>query len=301
MIPSGTRARVTVPATSANLGPGFDALGLALGVRDEYEVVIGGDEVAVTSIGQGATQLPTGADHLVARSLLRALSHYGMSAPGLTLTCRNVIPQSRGMGSSAAAIVGGAAMGAVLADIDDPAGLVALSTQIEGHPDNVAAAALGGLTVSWMSDGVGRATALHVLPQITPVLFVPSATSSTEAARAALPAQVSHGDAAFNAGRSALLVAALTSDPDLLPAATQDRLHQQQRRAAYAQSLAVVAQLRSSGWAAVISGAGPTVLVLAPTPAAAAEVAANTFDGFATHVSEVGSGVRATRIAETLT
>lgn len=300
MITPGTRAQVSVPATSANLGPGFDALGLALGLRDAYEVVVGGDTVVVTSVGESASDLPTGADHLVARSLSIALAHYDLAIPGFALTCRNTIPQSRGMGSSAAAIAGGVGLAAALAEVDDPAGLISLATSIEGHPDNVAAAVLGGLTVSWLTDGIGHATGLQVLPGLTPVLFIPAFTSSTEAARAALPQQVAHSDAAFNAGRSALLVAALTSDSDLLFDATEDRLHQQQRHEAYAQSLAVVAELRESGWAAVISGAGPTVLVLAPSATAAADVATMTFEGFTAVISEVGAGVAATRIAETL-
>lgn len=308
MIHPGTRARVTVPATSANLGPGFDALGLALGIRDEYDVVVGGDDVVtVTALGESAADLPTGSDHLVARSLLAALEHFGAGARGFALTCRNRVPQGRGMGSSAAAIVGGVALGALLAKGDvgataaDLAELVALATEIEGHPDNVAAAALGGLTVAWLSDGGrGRATSLPVLPGITPVLFIPGFTSLTSQARAALPDVVPHADAAFNAGRSALLVAALTQDRELLMPATEDRLHQQQRRSTYARSLDVVAALRGDDWPAAVSGAGPTVVVLTGSPQAAAEVGRRTFEGFTTRVSQVGPGVQATRIAETL-
>lgn len=318
MIRPGTRARVTVPATSANLGPGFDALGLALGVRDEYEVLVTRDSaVTVAASGESATDMPTGPDHLVARSLLAALERFGAGPVGFALTCRNRVPQGRGMGSSAAAIVGGVALGALLArgevaDLarNDPepqsgsgstAEVVALATEIEGHPDNVAAAAMGGLTVSWVSDdGRGRATALPVLPGITPVLFIPEATSPTSQARAALPDVVPHADAAFNVGRSALLVAALTQDSDLLLPATEDRLHQRQRRTTYANSLDVVAALREVGWPAAVSGAGPTVVVLTRSPQAAAEVGRLTFEGFTAQVSQVGTGAHATRIAETV-
>lgn len=295
MIAPGTRARVSTPATSANLGPGFDALGLALDIRDDYEVVVAdGDDVLVTTIGQSATDLPTGPDHLVARSLLIGLERLGGPAQGFSLTCHNRIPQSRGMGSSAAAIVGGVALAGSLLGITAADVLIEIATDIEGHPDNVAAAVLGGATISWLTDGTAQATGLPVLPGITPVLFVPETTSPTAAARAALPDLVPHADAAFNAGRSALLVAALTQDPSLLLAATEDRLHQNQRRAGYAASWALVAQFRARGTAAAISGAGPTVLVLTGTTEEADEVARQPVAGFTAVLTRVGTGVSAT-------
>lgn len=295
MIAPGTRARVSTPATSANLGPGFDALGLALDIRDDYEVVVAdGDDVLVTTIGQSATDLPTGPDHLVARSLLIGLERLGGPAQGFSLTCHNRIPQSRGMGSSAAAIVGGVALAGALLGITAADVLIEIATDIEGHPDNVAAAVLGGATISWLTDGTAQATGLPVLPGITPVLFVPETTSPTAAARAALPDLVPHADAAFNAGRSALLVAALTQDPSLLLAATEDRLHQNQRRAGYAASWALVAQFRARGTAAAISGAGPTVLVLTGTTEEADEVARQPVAGFTAVLTRVGTGVSAT-------
>lgn len=295
MIAPGTRARVSTPATSANLGPGFDALGLALDIRDDYEVVVAdGDDVLVTTIGQSATALPTGPDHLVARSLLIGLERLGGPAQGFSLTCHNRIPQSRGMGSSAAAIVGGVALAGALLGITAADVLIEIATDIEGHPDNVAAAVLGGATISWLTDGRAQAMGLPVLPGITPVLFVPETTSPTAAARAALPDLVPHADAAFNAGRSALLVAALTQDPSLLLAATEDRLHQNQRRAGYAASWDLVAQFRAGGTAAAISGAGPTVLVLTATPEEADEVARQPVTGFTATLTRVGTGVSAT-------
>lgn len=296
MIAAGDRARVTVPATSANLGPGFDALGLALTLRDTYEVTICADDaISVRVSGESASDLPRDGSHLVARALTAGLTRFGLPAAGFRLTCDNAVPQGRGLGSSAAAIVGGVALAAALADVPDPAAVVEVATEIEGHPDNVAAAALGGLTVAWLQETTGRAIALPVVPDITPVLFVPRAVSPTASARAALPEFVPHADAAFNAGRSALLVAALTTDPGLLFPATEDRLHQRQREGTYAESLALVEQLRASGWAAVISGAGPSVLVLTDH-ARAPHVASLRVDGFRSLLVGIGTGVAATRI-----
>ena len=302
MIAPGDAVRVSVPATSANLGPGFDSLGLALDLYDEYRAEVTAQPgVVVESVGHGAGSLPTGGDHLVARSLLAALDRFGVSQPpGLRLRCENVIPQSRGLGSSAAAIVGGVLLGAELAGAADPSALVALASEIEGHPDNVAAALLGGLTVSWTEDdGAGRAIGLEVLPQVTPVVFVPETSSPTAAARQALPESVTHRDAAFNAGRSALMVAALTRDPGLLVPASDDRLHQRQRRSTYPDSLRLVEELRVAGWAAAISGAGPTVLVLTHRAEDAAAVARHEVPGFRPWVMRVGRGGLATRIGDT--
>lgn len=299
MIAPGETVRVSVPATSANLGPGFDSLGLALDLYDEYEAeVTSRPDVEVVSVGEGADCLPTGSDHLVARSLLAALERFGSAPPpGLRLRCANVIPQSRGLGSSAAAIVGGILLGAEMAGGADPAALVGLASEIEGHPDNVAAALLGGLTISWtQDDGSGRAVGLEVLPQVSPVMFVPATSGPTAAARQALPESVTHRDAAFNAGRAALMVAALTHDPRLLVPASDDRLHQRQRRSTYPDSLRLVEELRARGWAAAISGAGPTVIVLTASPDAAAEVARHTAPGFEVRAMTIGRGGLATRV-----
>lgn len=264
--------RVRVPATSANLGPGFDALGLALGLHDELEVhALGTPGVRVDVEGEGAGTVPDDESHLVVRALRLALDHVGAPQTGLHLVCRNRVPHGRGLGSSAAAVVAGilAARGLV-ADpdaLDDDTAL-ALATQLEGHPDNAAPALLGGLTVAWSrddddaKDAVGAAR-LAVHPDIAPVAIVPPGHLSTRAARGVLPAQVPHADAAWQAGRAALLVEALGRRPDLLLDATADRLHQAYRRSVMPESLALVEALRARGVAAVVSGAGPTVLVLA--------------------------------------
>ncbi len=283
---------VVVPATSANLGPGFDALGLALSLRDRVSArFVSGTDVAVDVAGEGCRDVPTDASNLVARTIRIGLATFDESGElgrrGLQVRCENVIPHGRGLGSSAAAIVGGLAVAALLAGRrigGEPgsgssvslAELIALSTWLEGHPDNVAPAVLGGATVAWLdpvpvqetgsSDrdaSVGRAASLRLHPALTPVLMVPEVSASTHRARGALPPSVPFSDATFNAGRSALLVHALTAEPRLLLPATEDRLHQWQRREVYPESLALVASLRSAGIPAAISGAGPSVIAFA--------------------------------------
>ncbi|MGA3489357.1 homoserine kinase [Micromonosporaceae bacterium DT55] len=262
---------VTVPATSANLGPGFDSLGLALALHDEVtaEVTPAGCRVRVE--GEGAGELPTDERHLVVRAMRATFDVLGAQPTGLTVRCRNRIPQARGMGSSSAAIVAGVhlARGLVTdgAERLDDAAVLRLAAQIEGHPDNVAPCLLGGFTIAWTGAEGAHAVSLPPLPQVRPTLFVPAGRGLTAVARAALPAAVPHADAAFNAGRSALLVAALTRDPALLFAATEDRLHQDYRAAGMPETAALVARLRADGVAAVVSGAGPTVLALTEPPA----------------------------------
>jgi homoserine kinase len=274
-IAPGSSAWVEVPATSANLGPGFDSLGLALGLTDEVRATVVGDEVCVQIEGEGAADLPTGEGHLVVRSLRAALAAAGCEQPaGLSLRCQNRLPHGRGLGSSAAAAVAGvlAARGLLrnedtvdhVGALDDATAL-AVATSIEGHPDNAAAALLGGLTIAWGGQAGAVAVRVDPHPQLAPVVLVPQTRLSTSTARAALPATVPHQDAAFNAARSALLVEALSRRPDLLVPATEDRLHQRQRGPAMPQTLALVDELRSAGLAAVVSGAGPSVLVLTTT------------------------------------
>ena len=274
------RVTVDVPATSANLGPGFDAFGLALGLRDEVEVVAdaaaGPAATPMQVEGAAADTLPRDETHLVHRAMTAGLAAAGVPAEavraaGLRLRCRNRIPHGRGLGSSAAAVVAGlfAARGLLEQPerLDDDA-VLDLATGFEGHPDNAAAAVLGGFTISWMSTAGGpgpdraRAVRLDVHPAVSSVVCVPAGELATSTARRMLPAEVPHADAAFNAGRSGLLVAALTRRPDLLPEATQDRLHQHQRAAAMPQTAALLERLRAAGAAAVVSGAGPSVLVL---------------------------------------
>lgn len=254
--------RIRVPATSANLGPGFDALGLAFAWYDEVEATVAEGPIRVAVEGEGAGELPTDERHLVARAALAGFSALGVPAPGLRIGCRNRIPQARGLGSSAAAIVAGLLIAKSLAPQGTSLDLVALSGQLEGHADNVAACLLGGLTIAWQ-DGTGfRATRVAPASELAGCVFVPPIRSTTAESRRLLPVTISHADAAHAAGRSALLVAALSGQPDLLLPATEDRLHQQYRRAAMPESAELVETLRKSGRAAVISGAGPTVLCL---------------------------------------
>jgi homoserine kinase len=260
---TGGPVRVRVPATSANLGPGFDAFGLALTRYDELTVIPGDAGVTVEVTGPGDGEVALDETHLVVRSIRAGLEALGASLPGFTLRCENRIPHGRGLGSSSAAIVGGiaAAYGLTGTPLDRDH-VVALANEIEGHPDNVAASALGGFTIAWTDGETGRAIRLEPLAELSVVAYVPSTRVLTKEARGLLPTAVPHADAAANAGRAALLVAALTARPELLMTATEDWLHQEYRQPAMPESLALVHKLRGSGQAAVVSGAGPTVLVL---------------------------------------
>lgn len=262
---------VRVPASSANLGPGFDAFGLALDLHDEVcaRVVDGPVRVAVT--GEGADDLPADERHLVVRAMWTTFEALGSPPAAVELTCHNRIPQARGLGSSSAAIVAGVLLaralvrdgGRRLSDAD----ALALAAQIEGHPDNVAACLLGGFTIAWGGTTSAQAVKLVPDPVVRPVVFVPAQPGLTATARAALPSSVPHHDAAHTAGRAALLVHALTAAPEHLYAATEDRLHQGYRAAGMPGTAALVDKLRAAGVAAVVSGAGPTVLALSPVPA----------------------------------
>ena len=340
--------RVRVPATSANLGPGFDAVGLALGLYDDVAAWVTEGGRSVDVVGEGAGELPAGADHLVVRAMDAAFDRLGGRPPGVAVECVNRIPQARGLGSSSAAIVAGIqlARGLVAGGtelMEDDAAL-ALAAEIEGHPDNVAPCLLGGFVIAWAepasgsslaapsggggegpavrgglagsggggvgsavrggsaASGVGedaapgggsvgavgedaasgggsaraadagevvgggavRFRAVRLVPaeSVRAVVFVPRQRGLTAEARAALPDVVPHRDAAFNAGRAALLTHALTAAPELLFAATEDRLHQGYRAAGMPETAALVAELRDRGVAAVVSGAGPSVLAL---------------------------------------
>lgn len=258
--------RVRVPATSANLGPGFDALGLALGRYDELAGEVTGDGLRIEVTGEGAGAVALDETHLVVRAMRAGFAALDVAPAGLALRCRNRIPHGRGLGSSAAAIVGGLVLARALVTDGErrlPADeLLALASELEGHPDNVAPCLLGGLTIAWSAEGGARAIRVPIGP-LVPVVFVPPFAASTERARGLLPPAVPHADAARNAGRAALLVAALAGRPEVLLDATEDRLHQQYRRPAMPESTALVDRLRAAGHAAVVSGAGPTVLVLA--------------------------------------
>jgi homoserine kinase len=266
-----TPIQVSVPASSANLGPGFDALALALDIRDIYVAQILDEEAFDVDVtGEGAEEVKRDGKHLVIKAMMRGFEFMGGKPRGIALRALNQIPHGRGLGSSAAAIVGGLNLarslvlsGNSLMNDDD---LIALATDLEGHPDNVAAAALGGATISWMEERVGVPTGcavrFSVEQSIRALLLIPNTQLSTGKARKMLPEMVPHRDAAINAGRSALLVHALTVRPDLLYAATEDHLHQQYRREGMPKSVDLVNRLRGAGVAAMISGAGPSVLVL---------------------------------------
>ncbi|MFM1797146.1 MAG: hypothetical protein RL733_927 [Actinomycetota bacterium] len=266
-----TPMQVSVPASSANLGPGFDALGLALELRDIYVAQILDEEVFDVDVtGEGADEVKKDGKHLVIKAMMAGFEFMGGKPRGIALRALNNIPHGRGLGSSAAAIIGGLFLarslvlsGSTLMNDDD---LVALATDLEGHPDNVSAAALGGATISWMENRVGVATGcatrVNVDPSIRALVLMPSTQLSTGKARKMLPETVPHKDAAINAGRSALLVHALSIRPELLFAATEDHLHQQYRRDGMPRSVDLVNKLRGAGVPAMISGAGPSVLVL---------------------------------------
>jgi homoserine kinase len=292
-----TPAVVRAPATSANLGPGFDAFGLALGLHDQVEAGVTGGGLAVAVRGEGEETAGAGERHLVVRAMRAAFDAMGGQPAGLALRCTNGIPHGRGLGSSAAAVVSGIlAARALAADGSDrlpDAEVLRLAVDLEGHPDNVAACLAGGLTVAWhpaVVDGCTVSVAdvapgadvirgerpaarpvrllrLDVLPAITAVACIAPGAMATHEARAALPGSVPHADAAANAARSALLLAALTSDPSLLFDATEDYLHQRYRAAAMPATADLLARLRRAGVAAVMSGAGPSVLALGPADA----------------------------------
>ncbi|MDT0318512.1 homoserine kinase [Streptomyces millisiae] len=264
--------RVRTPATSANLGPGFDALGLALGLYDDVVVRVADAGLHVDIAGEGADTLPRDERNLLIRTLRTAFDALGGQPRGLEVVCANRIPHGRGLGSSSAAICAGLVAARAVttggeAKLDDDA-LLELAAEIEGHPDNVAACLLGGFTLAWGEGGSVRAIRMDPSPQVTPVVFVPAEPLATETARGLLPRTVPHVDAATNAGRAALLVEALTRRPELLLPATEDRLHQEYRASAMPESMDLVNRLRADGVPAVISGAGPTVLALAEEGAA---------------------------------
>jgi homoserine kinase len=295
-------ARVRVPATSANLGPGFDALGLALALHDEVEARVTDGGLALEVSGEGGATAAAGERNLVVEAMRAAFGAMGGQPPGIALRCVNAIPHGRGLGSSAAAICSGVLAARALAGpgearLSDEA-VFQLAVALEGHPDNVAACLSGGLTIAWTprpapalagaaagagtaapgvdapgaaapgadapgaAAPVARRLKVPVLPTLRAVACVPPAPLATEAARQALPPAVPHADAAANAARSALLIAAVTGAPQMLFEATEDFLHQPYRAAIMPQTAALLGALRRAGAAAVVSGAGPTVLVL---------------------------------------
>jgi len=269
---------VRVPATSANLGPGFDTLGLALSLYDDLVVTsLPEPGLDIQAEGEGADEIPRDESNLLVRAMAYAFEAVDRPVPGLRLRARNTIPHGRGLGSSGAAVVAGilAVKGLLEGDVEiGPDTMLRLATELEGHPDNVAPALFGGLTIAWMDEAMPQHKKLLVHRGVSPVVFVPSFTMSTSVARSLQPLQVPREDAVFNLSRSALLIAALTQSPELLLAATEDKLHQNYRAQAMPETDRLVRALREHGFAAVVSGAGPSVLVLADGPGRRLEAAA---------------------------
>ena len=272
---------VKVPATSANLGPGFDCMGLALDLWDEVSIHATTGSTSVVVEGEGAGNVDLGEDNLVVRALRLALDHAGAPQVGVRMRCMNRIPHSRGLGSSASAIVAGLTLARALIGDPDVLGrqeILEIGSELEGHPDNVAPAVYGGATVAWMNEDTKEVGALRLNPPacVSPVVFIPDFELRTATARAALPENVSHVDARFNVARASALAAILSGHAQasggadlhaVLMETTRDRLHQEQRRGAMEPSLALVDWLRGAGYAAVVSGAGPTVISLEPVGA----------------------------------
>lgn len=312
VLPAGVQAQARVPASSANLGPGFDSLGIALGIYDDISVTVGGDALRITVSGEGAEGVPLDERHLVVRAINRGLAAAGVTAPGLDVKCRNSIPHARGLGSSASAVVGGLAVAAGLVRAAglgtqlSTEALIQLSSEFEGHPDNASASVLGSAVVSWSEPTAGVHTsdvagdspalnyfarALELHPAIRAYAMIPQVESSTAVTRGLLPDAVSRADAVFNVSRAALAVVALTTEPQLLMAATEDRLHQDYRAPVMPATAALVRWLRERQVPATVSGAGPTVLALT-----ASELPPQTRDkaaelGFVLQEVEIAPGV----------
>lgn len=302
MLPAGLVASAVVSASSANLGPGFDSIGLALSLCDEVVVETTDSGLVVVVEGEGAGQVPLDAEHLVVRAIHRGLRAVGIGAPGLVVRCRNAIPHSRGLGSSAAAVVGGlAAANGLVAQADSTPlsvdRLIQLCSEFEGHPDNAAAAVLGGAVVSW-TDRTGTepryaAVSLRLHPDIQLFCAIPEERSLTAETRVLLPSRVSHEDASFNVSRAALLVVALTERPDLLMPATEDVLHQPQRAPAMRGSAEYLRVLRRHNVAATLSGAGPSLIALSTEPELPTEALEyGAAHGFTLTKMTAGEGVR---------
>lgn len=296
--------QVQVPASSANLGPGFDSFALALGMYDRYVAQIMDDpglDIDVT--GEGADSVRRDEKNLLVRAMYQGFEFMGGKPRGLAVRALNVIPHGRGLGSSAGAIVGGLVLARALVlsgdeRMNDDA-LLTIAANLEGHSDNVAAALTGGATIAWQEvrhgELVTRCVGSKVDPRIKALAFIPANSVATTRARKLLPETVPHADAVMNSTRCALLVHALSDRPDLLYISTEDFLHQKYREDAMPKSFALVQKLRTAGVAALISGAGPTVLVLhTGDPSEVAELQRAAGDSFALHALEIsatGAGI----------
>lgn len=275
----GQRVTVKVPGTSANLGPGFDSLGLAVTLYDSLTVTSleDGGALEFDLSGEGVDDIPRDERHLVVMAMDVAFERLGYVRGGLLIAAQNVLPHGRGLGSSASAIVAAilAANSLVAAaDQQDLGWVLQLSSEMEGHPDNVAPAIFGAGAISWSEGGAYASAKVTPSSSVIPVVAIPDYEVKTELARSLLPSEVPHTDAAANSGRTALLIHALKDAPELLLAGTRDYLHQDYRTAAMEPSAKLVAALRAAGYAAFISGAGPTVMTLATSPEQAEAVEA---------------------------
>jgi homoserine kinase len=260
------RVKVRIPATTANLGPGFDALGLALSLYNVVEMEEGKGGLSIRIDGEGQDSLPRNEDNIVYRASAQAFREVGYKVRGIRIKLTNDIPVARGLGSSAASIVGGLAAANALSGNRLPTeGILKLALGLEGHPDNIISAMVGGFTISCIADGEARYIKLPAAEGFKVVVAIPDFALSTEEARKKLPRTVSFQDAAFNLGRSSFLVAALaTSRLDMLKIAMEDRLHQPYRASLVPGLKDVLAAAVEAGaWGAALSGAGPSVVAFA--------------------------------------
>jgi homoserine kinase len=263
--------QVQVPASSANLGPGFDSFGLALAMHDRYVAQVLDDAVLDIDVtGEGADEVPRTDKNLLVKAMYKGFDYLGGRPKGLAIRALNVNPHGRGLGSSASAIIGGLVLARSLVlngeDKMTDQILLSLATDMEGHPDNVSASLYGGATISWFETVKGHAQAhsiqLSVDPRIQAIAYIPSKALATSKARKLLPESIPFADAVRNTSNAAIMSHALTQRPELLFTATEDFLHQSYRAEAMPESIALMNKLRGAGLAAFISGAGPTVLVL---------------------------------------
>jgi len=263
--------KVLVPATVANLGPGFDALGIAVRMHLEIDIEPRRDSVDIMVEGEGAETLPSDETNLVIRSMNTFFDHVGRRPPGYAVHVRNPIPLGSGLGSSAAAVVGGlfaarAVTGRNVPQIE----MVQLATTLEGHPDNVLPALVGGLVICYGSGSPPDLRFFRLDPseRLVPIVAVPREGFPTSKARKALPTDVAFADAQFTASRAALLVAAISggAGSEILADSMEDKLHEPHRLKLMPETAAVHMELRAAGLAVALAGAGPSLLVVVPRP-----------------------------------
>ncbi|MGJ3509151.1 homoserine kinase [Enemella sp. A6] len=283
------RVRVAVSASSANLGPGYDSFGLGLDWVDHVDL-IAADRFGAEVTGEGADEVPTDERHLIIDTARIAARSLGTELPGLMVRTHNTIPHGRGLGSSSAAVLGGILGAWGLLRGSEPLDrqwAFRVGTEIEGHPDNIAAALFGGFTLAWSEDGTPHVVQGRVHADLLARVWVPAFEVPTTKARQVLPATVPHAEAAANSGRAGLLVHAIAGEPVLLHTATRDWLHQNYRAPLMPQAAELLDQLRAEGLAAVVSGAGPTLLALG-LPEQLGE--ASPCEGWQVHDLRIGTG-----------